>query len=130
MQHKKKTTLLIGGSVAGVLLFTGSAIAISELAVDAPLFPAVGQANASPCDADGVTTAFSYGNTSANGVKVTAANVTGIAAACKTATVEFVKSDAVVPNATYSGPVTNGAASLTTSIFTNQFDTVRVYLQP
>ena len=115
-------------TLAAVLLGGSVAYAIAALNVDLPLLPAVGQATAAPCDPDGVKTAFTYGNTSANGVKVTSVTVNGISSECATATVEFVKAGAVID--TYSGPVTAGTFTKATTIFTNQFDDVRVSLLP
>lgn len=73
-----------------------AAYAIDALVVDLPFPPAVGQATVAPCDPDGVKTTFTYGNTSAPGVKFTPVTFVGMDTACKTATVEFVKAGAIV----------------------------------
>jgi hypothetical protein len=106
----------------------GTAIGLNALSVQVPLLPAVGQSAAETCDSDGVDTSFTYGNSSKNGVKVTGVTVGKISADCTKATVEFVSADSIV--ATYSGNVSSGAITLSTSIFTNEFNDVRVVLSP
>ena len=121
--------LIVLGAATAVILLTGSAYALGTINVIAPIFPVVGQADIKVCDSDGVTTSYTYGNSNAKGVRVTSATVTGIDASCTSAVVEFVdKADAIV--ATYTGTVTAGSSTVTTSIFTSEFDSVRVVLSP
>ena len=115
-------------ATGAVLLGAGGVIALSALSVDVPLFPAVGENQAQACDTDGVTTSFVYGNSSANGMKVTSATVKGIDAKCATATVEFLSAGS--PVSSYSANVSAGQATVVTSIFTGQFNDVRVILNP
>jgi hypothetical protein len=130
MKKNKKTVLLITGAVLSVGVFAslGTAYAIDAMNVVAPMFPALGQVTATSCDTNGVTTAYTYGNTSSNGVKVTSITVSGIDSSCKTTQVEFILNDVVA--ATYTGPVATNATTITTNIFTGQFSTVRVTLNP
>lgn len=107
----------------------GSAYALGAISVSAPIFPVVGQADIQVCDTDGVTTTYTYGNSSAKGVKVESGTISGIDAACKTATMEFVNSAQEIVKK-YSGAVAGGSATLTTNIFTDEFDSVRIILAP
>jgi hypothetical protein len=107
----------------------GGAYALGTISVSAPLFPVVGQATAKACDSDGVDTTYTYGNSSAKGVKVESGTITGIDSECKTATLEFINaSDNIVK--TYSSAIAGGSATVSTNIFTNEFDSVRVILIP
>jgi hypothetical protein len=107
----------------------GGAYALGAISVNAPLFPVVGQASIEVCDSDGVDTSYIYGNSSAKGVKVESGTITGIDGQCKTATLEFIDaSDNIVK--TYSSAVAGGSAKVSTNIFTNEFDSVRVILIP
>lgn len=125
----RKGVLAIILVALAAVLSTGAAYAIAAMTVTLPLFPSIGEATAQGCDPDGVSTAFTYGNSSANGVKVTSATVSGIANACTTARVEFIDSAGSV-TATYSASVASGSATMTTNIFTNQFNDVRVTVSP
>ena len=111
-----------------VLAGAGTAVALEALNVDVPILPAVGEASARACDNDGVATAFSYGNSSNRGIKVVSATLSDIAADCKRATIEFVQGANVV--SAFSGTVSGGSSVIVTSIFTNEFDNVRVTVQP
>lgn len=127
MRMMKRGT--IGLVVAtGLLAGAGTAFALEALNVDVPILPAVGEASARACDSDGVATAFAYGNSSNKGIKVVSATVSDIAADCKSARVEFVLGTNVVT--AFSGTVTGGSSVIATSIFTNEFDSVRVTVQP
>jgi hypothetical protein len=111
-----------------VLAGAGTAVALEALNVDIPILPAVGEASARACDSDGVATAFGYGNSSNKGIKVVSATVSDIASDCKRATVEFVLGGNVVT--AFNGTVSAGSSVIATSIFTNEFDNVRVTVQP
>lgn len=122
---------IIVGVIAllAVLGLGGGAYALGAISVSAPLFPVVGQAEIKACDSDGVATTYTYGNSSAKGVKVVSGTVSGIDSSCKTATMEFVDSSEAIVK-TYSASVASGSATLTTNIFTDEFTTVRVVLAP
>jgi hypothetical protein len=121
--------LIVLGAATAVILLTGSAYALGTINVIAPIFPVVGQADIKVCDSDGVTTSYTYGNSNAKGVRVTSATVSDIDSSCTTTTLEFVDSaDNIV--ATYTGAVVDKATTVKTSIFTNEFDSVRVVLSP
>lgn len=124
-----KRTAILSVSAIAVLGMAGGAYALGAISVNAPLFPAVGQATVKACDSDGVDTTYTYGNSSAKGVKVESGTITGIDANCKTATMEFVDSSEKIVKS-YSGKVTEGSATVSTNIFTNDFDSVRVILAP
>lgn len=126
--RNRKPIYTIAITASAVLLGAGGAFALSALNVDVPLFPSVGEANAQSCDPDGVTTTFTYGNSSANGMKVASAIVKGISTNCTTGSVEFLLNGSVA--STYSGSVAAGSMTVATNIFTNQFDSVRVVLNP
>ena len=124
-----KRIIVVAVALLAVLGLAGGAYALGSINVSVPLFPVVGQAEIKACDSDGVTTSYTYGNSSAKGVKVLSGTVSGIDNSCKTATMEFVDaSDAIVK--TYSGAVAGGSATLSTNIFTNEFTSVRVVLTP
>lgn len=123
-KHAKRGTL-IGLALLAVPM---SAWAYDALNVNVPLLPAVGENMAGACDPDGVTTSYTYGPTANNGVKVTGVNVASVAAGCSNGTVSFMNGTTVV--ASYSGNVSSGALSLTTSVWTNEFTSVRVALYP
>lgn len=124
---KRKVAIAI--PIVAAVGIAGSAYALGAISVSAPIFPVVGQADIQVCDSDGVTTSYTYGNSSAKGVKVESGTVTGINDNCKTATMEFVDaSQAIVKS--YSGAVSGGSVTVTTNIFTNEFDSVRVVLTP
>jgi hypothetical protein len=128
-KRKSRKPVFLFGALLALLLTGGIAYGIAALTVTVPLFPAVGQAVAQPCDPDGVNTSFTYGNSSANGIRVTSATVSGIAAACATATVEFVtNAGTVVENKT--GNVSGGSTTVNVNVWTNDFDDVRVVLNP
>jgi hypothetical protein len=124
-----KRLVVIAVPVVAALGLAGGAYALGAISVSAPIFPVVGQASIEVCDSDGVATTYTYGNSSAKGVKVESGTISGIDSACKTATMEFVdSSEAIVKS--YSGAVTSGSATVSTNIFTNEFDSVRVILAP
>lgn len=124
-----KRIIVIAVALMAILGLAGGAYALGAISVSAPLFPVVGQAEIKACDSDGVTTSYTYGNSSAKGVKVLSGTVSGIDSSCKTATMEFVDSSEVVVK-TYSGAVSGGSATLTTNVFTDEFTSVRVVLSP
>lgn len=132
MQNKQKGNrkhILFLSALSAFLLTAGIAYGIAALNVTLPLFPAIGQATAQPCDNDGVNTSFTYGNSSANGVRVTSATISGISAFCTTATIEFLASSGNVVEAK-TGSVSNGTATLNVNVWTNDFVNVRVILAP
>ena len=129
MKNNIKRTAIIVVSAFAALGIAGGAYALGAISVNAPLFPAVGQASAKACDSDGVDTTYTYGNSSAKGVKVLSGTVSGIDSACKTATMEFVDASDVIIK-TYSGAVAGGSATVSTNIFTDEFNSVRVILAP
>lgn len=102
--------------------------AYDTLTVSVPIMPAVGESAASACDADGVSTTYTYGATSNQGIKVSGANITGISESCTAGTLSFMNGTTAV--ATYSGTVATGALSLSTNVWTNDFTSVRVALFP
>lgn len=124
-----KRIIVLAVPVFAAVGIAGGAYALGAISVSAPIFPVVGQANIEVCDSDGVATSYTYGNSNAKGVKVVSGTVTGIDSACKTAIMEFVDSSQAIV-ATYSGAVTGGSATVSTNIFTNEFDSVRVILAP
>lgn len=130
-QEKKKNRkpVVLASALVAFLLTAGIAYGIAALNVTLPLFPAIGQATAQPCDNDGVNTSFTYGNSSANGVRVTSATISGIAASCTTATIEFLTASGNVVEAK-TGPVSSGTATLNVNVWTNDFDDVRITLNP
>lgn len=127
MRMLKRSTIGVVAATA-VLAGAGTAIALEALNVDVPIMPAVGEATARACDNDGVATAFTYGNSSNKGIKVASVTISQIAADCKRSTVEFVLGGNVV--STVNGTVAAGSSVIATNIFTNEFDNVRVTVQP
>lgn len=124
-----KRLMAIVVAMLAVLGIAGGAYALGAINVSVPLFPVVGQAEIKACDSDGVTTTYTYGNSSAKGIKVVSGTVSGIDNSCKTATMEFVDSSEAIVK-TYSSEVSGGSVTLSTNIFTDEFDTVRVVLVP
>ena len=112
----------------GLAAMPVAAYAYDTLTVSVPMMPAVGETAAGACDADGVTTTYTYGATNNNGIKVSAAQISGIAAGCTTGSLSFMNGTTTV--ATYSGTVASGAMTLTTNVWTNDFTSVRVALYP
>ena len=112
----------------GLAVVPVAAFAYDTLTVSVPMMPAVGETAAGACDADGVTTTYTYGATTNNGIKVSAAQISGIAAGCTTGSLSFMNGTTTV--ATYSGTVASGAMTLTTNVWTNDFTSVRVALYP
>ena len=129
LKNNIKRTIILAISAFAVVGIAGGAYALGSISVSAPIFPVVGQADIQVCDSDGVSTTYTYGNSSAKGVKVESGTVSGIDTACKTATMEFVDASDVIIK-TYSGAVAGGSATVSTNIFTNEFDSVRVILAP
>ncbi len=127
MRMMKRGTIGVVVATA-VIAGAGTAVALEALNVDIPILPAVGEASARACDNDGVATAFTYGNSSNKGIKVVNATISSIAADCKKATVEFVLGGNVV--SAFNGTVAGGSSVIATNIFTNEFDNVRVTVQP
>jgi len=130
MKRKTRTMLGLSGAAVSFALMAGvgTAFAIDALGVTVPLFPAIGQSEAKACDSSGVTTTYTYGNTSSKGIKVATATVSGIDSQCKTIVLEFMKDETIVNN--YTTPVVSGAGTMTTNIFTDQFEDIRVSLRP
>lgn len=125
----KKRRRIAAAVVCAALIGVPTAVyAYDALTVDVPKMPAVGESVAGACDNDGVTTTYAYGNTSANGIKVNSITVSGINAACTNLTVAFM--DGATTVASYSGSVTAGSATLSTTVWTYQFTSVRVALFP
>lgn len=129
MKKNIKKTAILGISAFALVGIAGGAYALGSISVSAPIFPVVGQADIKVCDNDGVDTIYTYGNSSAKGVKVESGTVSGINNNCKTVKMEFVdSSDAIVKQ--YSGVVTSESVTLSTNIFTNEFNSVRIILAP
>lgn len=126
----RRRRLRRGLGVAGlaVLALPAAAMAFESLNVSVPLMPAVGESDAQACDTDGVTTTYTYGNTSKNGIKVTSATVSGIDPDCLGVTVDFMNGDALV--ASYTSGVSSTSMTLSTNVFTDTFTSVRVLLAP
>lgn len=112
----------------GLALAPVAVYAYDALNVSIPIMPAVGENAAGACDTNGVSTSYTYGATTNNGIRVSAATVSGIAPECTTGTLSFMNGTTAV--ATYSGTVTAGTLNLTTSVWTNDFTSVRVALFP
>jgi hypothetical protein len=113
---------------AALLAVPTAVLAFDSLNVSVPLMPAVGEGTAQACDTNGVTTSYTYGNTSAQGIKVSSVTVADISSNCLTVTVDFMNGETAV--ASYTGAVTSTAVTLNTNIFTNTFTSVRVLLGP
>ena len=126
--HKPRRRRRAFLAAIGLAVIPAAVYAYDTLTVAVPRMPAVGETAAGACDADGVTTTYTYGATSNLGIKVSGANVTGIAADCTTGTVSFMNGTVTV--ATYSGTVASGSLILTTNVWTNDFTSVRVALYP
>jgi hypothetical protein len=118
----------LGLAGAACLALPAAVFAIDSLSVQIPLLPAVGESTAQACDDDGVSTSYTYGNTSANGIKVTSVTVADISTDCTTVTVDFMNGETTVDS--YNGTVGGSSVTLTTNIFTNTFNSVRVLLNP
>ncbi|MEY2966093.1 MAG: hypothetical protein RLY50_143 [Actinomycetota bacterium] len=102
--------------------------AYDALQVSNPPMPAVGETAVGACDGDGVSTTYTYGSTSNNGVKVVGVTVSDIAAECANGTVGFMTGTTEV--AAYTGNVASGLLTLATNVWTNDFTSVRVALYP
>ena len=128
--RRNRKAWFIGSAAATALaLGGGTAWALTALNVDVPLFPSMGENSAQACDTDGVTTSFVYGNSSSNGVRINTATVKGIDAKCASAMMEFLSPSGSVVQA-YTATATSGQATMSTSIWTGQFDSIRVTLNP
>jgi hypothetical protein len=121
------------GGLVGFLVFLFlapvSVIAIDALSVNVNLVPVVGQNTPMACDTDGVNTSFTYGNTRPGGIRVSSVTVNGISSNCKAAMVEFLDSAGGVVKAVV-GDVVSNESTMNTSLFTDQFNDVRVTLLP
>ena len=127
-RRKRRFGWKLGLAGAACLALPAAVFAIDSLSVQIPFLPAVGESTAQACDANGVSTTYTYGNTSANGIKVTSVTVADISPDCKTVTVDFMNGETAV--ASYNGTVGASSVTLTTNIFTNTFNSVRVLLAP
>ena len=127
-KNKRRRRVILAGLCAGLIAVPTAAYAFDALTVDVPSMPAVGESVAGACDTNGVTTTYTYGNTSSNGIKVNSVQVSGIDAKCSNVTVAFMNGSTVV--GTYSGPVASGSATLNTLVWTYEFTSVRVALFP
>ena len=127
-RRRRRLGWKIGLAGAACLALPAAVFAIDSLSVQIPFLPAVGESTAQACDANGVSTSYTYGNTSANGIKVTSVTVADISPDCKTVTVDFMNGETTV--ASYNGNVGASSVTLTTNIFTNTFNSVRVLLAP
>lgn len=127
-KNKRRRRVILAGLCAGLIAVPSVAYAFDALTVDVPAMPAVGESVAGACDSNGVTTSYTYGNTSSNGIKVNSVQVSGIDASCTNVTVAFMNGSTVVD--TYSGPVASGLATLNTLVWTYEFTSVRVALFP
>lgn len=126
MKHKKKKIALI--ILLGTVISTAVTYAIAPMVIQTVLFPAIGQNTAVACDTDGTSISYTYGATKNGAIKVTAATITGINVACKTATVIFVTGES--SSASYTGTNTTGSVTIPTDVWTNDFTDVRVVLIP
>jgi hypothetical protein len=124
---RRRRAAIITACLALVAL-PAAVYAYDALTVDVPAMPAVGESVAGACDSDGVTTTYTYGATSSNGIKVASIHVAGIASACTNLTVAFMNGSTT--SASYSGSVTSGSATLNTNVWTSDFTSVRVALYP
>ena len=127
-RRRRRLGWKIGLAGAACLALPAAVFAIDSLSVQIPFLPAVGESTAQACDSDGVSTSYTYGNSSANGIKVTAVTVTDISPNCQTVTVDFMNGETTV--ASYNGAVGSSSVTLSTNIFTNTFNSVRVVLNP
>lgn len=119
------------GVLAGapLLLFTGVAVGSTLFPVSVPLIPAVGGDVAVQCDTDGASVSFTYGNSRAKGLRISEAKVSGIAAACNLARLEFYNSTGTLVTSASATPV-SGVATIAPTIWTDEFSDVRVVLLP
>jgi hypothetical protein len=124
----KRRRVAIALVCAGLIAVPTAAYAFEALTVEVPAMPAVGEGVANACDPNGVTTTYTYGNTSSNGIRVNTVQVSGIDALCTHLTVAFLNGSTVA--ASYSGTVSAGSATLNTTVWTNDFTSVRVALFP
>ena len=127
-RRKRRLGWKIGLAGVACLALPAAVMAIDSLSVQIPFLPAVGESTAQACDSDGVTTSYTYGNTSANGIKVTSVTVADISTDCTTVTVDFMSGETAV--ASYTEAVSTPSVTLVTNIFTNTFTSVRVLLGP
>jgi hypothetical protein len=127
-RQRRRVGWKVGAIGAALLAVPTAVVAFDSLSVSVPLMPAVGEGTAQACDTNGVSTSYTYGNTSAQGIKVTSVTVADISPSCLTVTVDFMNGETAV--ASYNGPVTSTAVTLNTNIFTNSFTSVRVLLGP
>ena len=127
-QTRRKMAKKVAAASLSLIAIPLGVAAYDALQVTNPAMPAVGETAVGACDGDGVTTKYTYGSTSNNGVKVTGVTVSGIAADCANGTVGFMKGTTEV--ATYTGNVTSGSLTLATNVWTNDFTSVRVALYP
>lgn len=125
---RRKIAKRLAFSVFGIAALPLAVAAYDALNVSNPVMPAVGETAVGACDQDGVTTSYTYGTTSNNGVKVNSVKVSNIAADCANGTVSFLNGTTEV--ASYTGNVSSGSLTLTTNIWTNDFTSVRVALYP
>lgn len=125
--HRRWIKYAIGLGAIGSIV-PAAVLAFDALDVTVPLLPAVGESNAQACDTDGVSTSYTYGNTSSRGIKVTSVTVDDISSDCLTVTVDFMNGETVA--ATYTAPVSGISTTLATSLFTDAFTSVRVLLGP
>lgn len=125
---KKRRRVLLAGLCVGLIVIPTSVYAYDALTVDVPSMPAVGESIAGACDSDGVATSYTYGPTSANGIKVSSVTVSNIDSDCSNLTVAFMNGSTVAGS--YSGTITSGSATLTTNVWTYDFTSVRVALFP
>lgn len=127
-QINKRRRILLAATCIGLIVVPTAVYAYDALTVDVPSMPAVGESTAGACDSNGVTTTYTYGNTSSNGIRVNSVQVSGIDASCTNLTVSFMNGSTVA--ASYSGAVTSGSATLSTTVWTYEFTSVRVALFP
>lgn len=127
-KRKRRLGWKIGLAGAACLALPAAVAAIDSLSVAIPFLPAVGESGAQACDENGVSTSYTYGNSSAQGIKVTSVTVSDISTDCQTVTVDFMSGETAV--ASYTGAVGSTSVTLATNIFTNTFSSVRVLLGP
>lgn len=88
---KKRRRFVVPIIFAAAFGVVGVGYALTALNINVPFLPAVGDRDLNACDEDGVSTGFTYGNSSNNGIKVTAVNVTGISSDCASGEVYFLE---------------------------------------
>lgn len=128
LSRRARTSIVLG--VGGsLLLISGVAVGAGLFSLTVPFVPSVGTNAALECDQDGASVSFTYGTSRTQGVRVTEAKVSGIAAACSLARLEFYTSGGTMVTSASATPV-SGVATMNPNIWTDDFTDVRVVLLP